>query len=65
MRSACYVILLNRADHQPIRVLLSSFDMLERDSILKRFSLGFRPADVGYPFTSESDHERVFALDFL
>ncbi len=39
--------------------------MLERDSILECLSLGFRPADVGYSFTSESDHERIFALDFL
>lgn len=39
--------------------------MLECDSILKRFFLGFRPTDVGDPFTSEPDHERVFAVDLL
>ena len=34
-----------RADHQSIRILLSSFDLLERDTILKGFSLCLRPAD--------------------
>lgn len=58
-------ILLNRADHQSIRVLLSSLDMLKCNSILKRLSLGPSTADVGDPFTGESNHERVFTLDFL
>lgn len=39
--------------------------MIEREAIPKRFSLGFRPADVGYPVTCESDHERICAPDFL
>jgi hypothetical protein len=39
--------------------------MLERDSILKRFSLGFRPADVRYPLSEKPYHERIFALDFF
>jgi hypothetical protein len=39
--------------------------MLKRDSILKRFSFGFAPADIGYPLSEKSDYERVFALDSL
>lgn len=39
--------------------------MLERDSLLKKLSLGFNPPDIIDPFTSESDHERIFALDLL
>lgn len=46
-------------------MLLSSFEMLERDSILKRFSFGVGPADVGDSLASESDHERILALEFL
>ena len=39
------LILLNRADHQTVWILLRSFDTLECDTILKRLSFGFRPAD--------------------
>ena len=59
------VVLIDGADNQPVRILLRSFDMLERNSILVWLSFRFGPADVGYPFTSESDHERNLPLDFF
>ena len=39
--------------------------MLQPDSILKGFPLGFGPADVRYSFADEADHERVFAFDLF
>jgi len=41
----------------------SSFHMLERDSILKRFSFSLGPTDVGDSLASDSDHGVSFALN--
>ena len=43
------LILLNRAYHQPVRVVLSSFHVTETNSILIGLSFGLGPSDVGCP----------------
>ena len=55
--------LLNRAYHQAVRILLSSFHVTESESILVGFPIGLRPSHVRNPFAEKLDHERIFALD--
>jgi len=56
---------LSRADHQSIQILLRSLGMLERDSILKWLSLGFRAADIQILFKMFKSFNRYASFKSL
>ncbi len=63
--ASCYLILLDRAHHQPIRILLGSFYEAQGESILVGFSFSLSSSDIRNPFPEKPDDERILALDFV